>query len=86
MYLVGAAYLFFNLSFAPGGLGDSLKATGIQILSTAPYIIGLTVLVVYFIQRIAGERPPWDRIFRIYCTIGIIIGLLFGIQGRLTLN
>jgi hypothetical protein len=27
-----------------------------------------------------GERPPWDRIARIYFTFGIIAGFLFALN------
>lgn len=82
--LVILAYLIFNFRYTPGRPVDSLAATAIQILTTAPYIIGATFLVVYFLQRTAGARLSWDRILRIYCTLGIITGLLFAINEHLT--
>jgi hypothetical protein len=31
-------------------------------------------------QRSTGERLPWDRIARIYCTLGIIIGFFYALN------
>ena len=47
---------------------------------TAPFVVGLTILVVSFMQRSSGERLPWDRIVRIYCTLGIIIGFFYALN------
>ena len=78
--LVICAYLLFNLRYAPGSLFITLKSTLIQILMTAPFVVGLTILVVSFMQRSTGERLLWDRIARIYCTLGIIIGFFYALS------
>ena len=75
-----AAYLLFNFRYAPDSLVASIKATLMQILTTAPYVAGLTILLVSVINKMAGDRLPWDRIIRIYCTIGIFIGLFFAMS------
>ena len=80
LFLVILAYLLFNLRFAPENLKHSFTSTLVQLLTTAPFVAGLTILVVSFIQRSTGERLPWDRIIRIYCTIGIIIGFFYGLS------
>jgi hypothetical protein len=51
-----------------------------QLLTTAPYIAGLTILLVSVMKKMAGELLPWDRIVRIYCTIGIVIGFFFALS------
>lgn len=78
--LVAVAYLLFNVRYAPGRWADSLAATGMQLLTTAPYVFGLAFVVVSFIQRATGEKLPWDRALRIYFTIGIIIGFLYALS------
>ncbi|OGQ95236.1 MAG: hypothetical protein A2521_03610 [Deltaproteobacteria bacterium RIFOXYD12_FULL_57_12] len=83
LVLVGAAYLVFNLRYAAGRLVDSLTATGVQLLTTAPYVIGLTVVVISFLQRAAGRRLPLDRVLRIYFTLGIIIGFFHALSDHL---
>ena len=78
--LVIITYLLFNFRYSPGSMLISVKSTMIQLLFTAPFVIGLTILVVSFMQRSTGERLPWDRIARIYCTLGIIIGFFYALN------
>jgi hypothetical protein len=80
LILVVLVYLFFNLRYTPESLSDSFRSTLIQLFTTAPFVVGLTILVVSFMQRSTGERLPWDRIIRIYCTLGIIIGFFYGLS------
>lgn len=75
-----AVYLLFNFRYAPGSWIASVKATVMQLLTTAPYVAGLTILLVSVIQKMSGERLPWDRTARIYCTIGILIGFFFALS------
>jgi hypothetical protein len=78
--LVICAYLLFNLRYSPTSLLVTVKSTLLQILMTAPFVVGLTILIVSFMQRSTGERLPWDRIARIYCTLGIIIGFFYALN------
>jgi hypothetical protein len=78
--LVIAAYLLFNLRYAPDSVAVTVKSTLVQLLVTSPFVVGLTILVISFMQRATGERLPWDRTVRIYCTLGIIIGLLYALN------
>ncbi|MBW2485232.1 MAG: hypothetical protein JRF05_07735 [Deltaproteobacteria bacterium] len=78
--LVVCGYLLFNLRYSPESLGTTMKSTLIQLLITAPFVVGLTILVVSFIKRSTGEKLPWDRIARIYCTLGIIIGFFYALN------
>ena len=73
-------YLLFNFRYSPGNIFVSLKSTLGQILITCPFVIGLTILVVSFMQRSTGEKLPWDRIIRLYCTLGIIIGFFYALN------
>ena len=73
-------YLLFNFRYSPESLVYSIKSTLVQLLMTAPFVVGLTILVVSFMQRSSGERLPWDRIARIYCTLGIIIGFFYALN------
>ena len=73
-------YLLFNFRYSPESFAFSIKSTLVQILVTSPFVIGLTILVVSFMQRSTGERLPWDRIVRIYCTLGIIIGFFYALN------
>ena len=73
-------YLLFNFRYSPESFAYSIKSTLIQLLLTSPFVVGLTILVVSFMQRSTGERLPWDRIVRIYCTLGIIIGFFYALN------
>ena len=73
------AYLLFHLRLGPDA-GSLVAHTFKQILSTAPYAIGFTYLFVVFIRRTAGGVwPPWDRIARIFLTLGIIFAFFFAL-------
>lgn len=78
--IVIVIYLFFNFRYSPDSIAYSLRSTFVQLLLTAPFVVGLTILVVSFMQRSTGERLPWDRIIRIYCTLGIIIGFFYALN------
>ncbi len=78
--LVICAYLLFNLRYDPESLSATVISTLTQLLMTAPFVVGLTILVVSFMQRSTGDRLPWDRIVRIYCTLGIIIGFFYALS------
>jgi hypothetical protein len=75
----GVLYLIFNLRVAGDGLA-TLKATLWQIVQTAPYVAGLTYLIIAVLQYMAGgDKVPWDRRLRLFFAIGIIAGLIYGI-------
>lgn len=80
LILVIMAYLLFNLRYSNESITATVKSTLIQILTTAPFVVGLTILVVSFMQRSTGEKLPWDRIVRLYCTLGIIIGFFYALN------
>lgn len=72
-------YFLFNLRLG-GSPEESLSATLWQIAKTAPYVAGLTYVVIALLQYMAdGEKLPWDRRLRLFFAIGIMAGLLFGI-------
>jgi hypothetical protein len=52
------------------------------LMNTLPYEIGITYLIVVFIRRTTGQRPPWNRILRIFFTVGILFGLIYGLYVR----
>ena len=59
---------------------ESLKATLWQLLQTIPFIVGITWMIVVFLQYMAnGQKMPWDRRVRLFFAIGIMAGLLYGI-------
>ncbi len=78
-YLSGLLYLLFNLRLSSSPV-ESIKATLWQIAQTAPFIIGITWVIVAFFQYMAnGKKMPWDRRFRLFFAIGIMAGLFYAI-------
>lgn len=77
--LTGLAYLLFHLGKMPD-TGSIIMGTVTALATTLPFEIGFTYIVVVFIRRTSGgERPPWDRIMRIFFTIGILFGLIYNL-------
>lgn len=80
--LTALAYLLFHLGKSPDS-GSILIGTVMALMNTLPYEIGLTYLIIVFIRRTAGGVwPPWDRMLRIFFTVGIIFGLIYNLYVR----
>lgn len=78
-YLSAIFYLLFNLRLGADNAA-TLKATLWQIAQTAPYVAGVTYLIIALLQYMAdGEKLPWDRRLRLFFAIGIMAGLVYGI-------
>lgn len=78
-YLSAALYLLFNLRLGADS-GATLKATLWQIAQTAPYVAGITYVIIALLQYMAdGEKLPWDRRLRLFFALGIMAGLIYGI-------
>lgn len=84
--LTALAYILFHLALSPvqdAGYRIDLRGTLTALMNTLPFEIGLTYIVVVFIRRISdGKRPPWDRILRIFFTIGLLFGLIYNLYVR----
>ncbi len=78
-YLSAILYLLFNLRLG-ADLVATVKATLWQIAQTAPYVAGLTYVIIALLQYMAdGEKLPWDRRLRLFFAFGIMAGLVYGI-------
>lgn len=78
-YITGLVYVLFNLRIGADPL-SSVLATLKQIGLTAPYIAAFTIAVVSVLQYASGgEKVPWPQRFRLFFTIGIFAGLVYGI-------
>jgi hypothetical protein len=78
-FLSAVLYLVFNLRLGVDGAA-TIKATLWQILQTAPYVAGVTYVIIALLQYMAnGDKLPWDRRLRLFFAVGILAGLLFGI-------
>ncbi len=77
--LTALAYLLFHLRTGPN-LAAVASGTFIQIMTTLPYAVGFTYVLVVILRHLSGgTTPPWDRIFRIFFTIGILFAFFFAL-------
>ncbi len=93
--LTALAWLLFHISFDASSVtngADSasiisganfasiVTGTFIQILTLAPYSIGITYILVIFIRYFSGGAwPAWDRILRIFFTVGMFFAFFFSL-------
>jgi hypothetical protein len=78
-FISAVLYLLFNLRVGVDGAA-TVKATLWQIVQTAPYVAGLTYVLIALLQYMAdGDKVPWDRRLRMFFAIGILAGLVYGI-------
>ena len=72
-------YVLFNLRPSTDPW-ITVRATLYQIAVTAPYVAGVTFIIVATLQYMAdGQKVPWDRRLRLFFTIGIIAGFVYAI-------
>ena len=77
--LTALAYLVFHIRTGPT-MASMISGTVQQLLTTAPYCIGFTFVIVAVIRYMHnGKRPAWDRIARIFFTIGILFAFYFAL-------
>ena len=82
--LTALVYLVFHLGTNSTvdniTVGSIIAGTVQQLLTTAPYCIGFTFVLVVIIRHIHnGKRPAWHMIARIFFTLGIIFGFYFNL-------
>ncbi len=78
--LAALTYLLFHLHIG-GSAGGMIAGTVEQLLTTAPYCIGFTwILVAIFRFLHNGKWLAWDRIARIFFTFGILFGFYFALH------
>jgi hypothetical protein len=77
-------YALMSISYYPSSWADTASATLEHLLSTVPIAIGLTILTVSVLQKVAGGRLPYDRIARIYLFFGIIVEFFYGLSNYVT--
>lgn len=77
--LTALAYVLFHMR-----LGADLSAvvigTTYQVLLTAPYALGFTYIVAVVFRRLSGKGwLPWDRLLRVFFTVGILFAFFFAL-------
>ncbi len=77
--LTALAWVVFHVRTGPDW-SAVITGTIIQLLSTAPYALGCTIILVCLLRFFTGGvTPPWDRILRIFFTIAIFFAFFFAL-------
>ncbi len=76
-------YLLCVIRYIPGDLGMTFYHTAKSFLTLAPFALGLTIIIVSIMQKVVGEKLPWDRILRFYLLFAIIIEIFAGLYNYL---
>ncbi|MBM9615781.1 hypothetical protein JWJ90_16050 [Desulfobulbus rhabdoformis] len=72
--LTALAYVLFHLVVNTDHSIDYM-GTLKQMATTAPYALGLAYIVAVFFRHYSGKGwLPWDRIARVFFTVGILFG------------
>ncbi|MCK5232680.1 MAG: hypothetical protein KAR13_20570 [Desulfobulbaceae bacterium] len=77
--LIIALALFCPVRYHPGQLSLTIVETLNEVLPLASIVTGATICIVYFVQKVIGERLPWDRILRIFLGIGVSLELFYAL-------
>lgn len=78
-FLLLLVYLLASFRYFPGRPVDSLQATGLHLLRSVPFTVGLTLVGVSLFQRLAREKLSWPRIIRFFLTISLGYEFLFAL-------
>ena len=83
LIILAGVYLLFSLRYFPDDFVKTAVETVLQILKVAPLAMGGTILLVSFLQRTSGQKLLWDRVVRIYLTLGVMAEFIFGVYDYL---
>lgn len=79
LVLTALAYLLFHLRLGADVMA-TVQHTLLQMLLTVPYALGFTYIVAVVFRRLAGKGwLPWDRLLRIFFTVGILFAFFFAL-------
>ena len=77
--LTALAYVLFHLRLGIDA-SATLMGTAYQVLLTAPYALGFTYIVAVVFRRMSGQGwLPWDRLLRVFFTVGILFAFFFAL-------
>ena len=65
--------MLLNIRYAPGDPVQTIISTATNFLALASVAVAFTLIVVSVMQKIVGERLPWDRVVRFYLMFAILI-------------
>ncbi len=77
--LTALAYVLFHLRLG-SNINATVMGTAYQMLLTAPYALGFTYIVAVVFRRLSGKGwLPWDRLMRVFFTVGILFAFFFAL-------
>ncbi len=86
LVLLLAFYLLCSVRFYPDHPAATLMATGQQLLTLAPFLVGGTLIARSIFRHFTGELLDWTILLRIYLTLGIIVEFFLGLYHYLAIN
>lgn len=78
--ILAGLYLLANVRWFPGRAAESLSATALHLLQSAPFILGLTIFVVSILQKAAKQTLPWPRRIRLFLIFGLLYEFIFALH------
>ena len=79
-------YLLCNLRLTTTPAA-SLKATAWWLTCTAPFYAGISLVIIVFLQTMAGGRKlPWERRLRVFLAVGMIAGFVMSVWANMGLD
>ena len=84
--LMTAVYLLCGLRYFPGQPTTTFISTGMHLLTVAPFLVGTILICSSFYKKTAGDTVSWQKMIRIYLTMGIIVEFFLGLYNYLDIN
>ena len=86
LFIMTTVYLLCGLRYFPDQPAATVINTGLHLLTVAPFLIGTILICSSFYRKTAGEPIGWQRMARIYLTMGIIVEFFLGLYHYLDIN
>jgi len=77
-------YALLSFRYFPDQPAETFYATLMHLLSTIPFVLGITFIVSVLFQKLAKERLPWERVLRIFLGISIFVEFIYGLYDYLS--
>lgn len=84
MVFLAAVFLLLSFRYFPDRPAESFYATVKHLLSTIPFVFGLTLIGFSLFKKLTGEQLPWNRLLRIFLGFGIFVEFIYGMYDYLS--
>jgi len=86
LVIMTVVYLLCSLRYFPGQPAATITNTGLHLLTVAPFLVGAILIFSSFYRKTTGETIAWQKMARIYLTLGIIVEFFLGLRHYLEIN